>query len=335
MRLPTRRLVCTAAVAMVLALLPGLAFAQDALRSWNDGTAKRAIVTFVTRVTQPGPDFVPSDERVAVFDNDGTLWTEQPMYFEGLFAFDQIKAMAATNPSLREKPPFKAILDGDQKAMAAFTDQDIVTLIAATHSGMTTEVFDATVRAWFASAVHPRFKRPYSSLIYQPQLELLAYLRANGFKTFIVSGGGVEFMRAFAEGAYGIPPEQVIGSSGKTRFEIDNGRAELIKLPDIGSIDDGEAKASNIDLHIGRRPILAFGNSDGDLPMLQYTAGGTRPNLELLVHHDDAAREYAYDRASKVGTLNKAWDEAINRGWVVVSMKDDWKTVFPPLASAP
>jgi phosphoglycolate phosphatase-like HAD superfamily hydrolase len=329
-----RRAACAAAFALALALLPGISFAQAALQSWNDGPAKAAIVAFVHKVTQPGADFVPPDQRIAVFDNDGTLWAEQPIYFEGMFAFDQVKALAAADPKLRDQQPFKAVLDGDSAAMAAFTDTDIVKLIAATHSGMTPEAFDATVKTWLASARHPILKRPYTSLVYQPQLELLAYLRANGFKTYIVSGGGVDFMRAFAQDAYGIPPEQVIGSSGKTRFEVTNGKAELVKLPEVGSIDDKDGKPININLEIGRRPILAFGNSDGDLAMLQYVASGSRPNLELLVHHDDAAREFAYDRASKIGTLDKAWDEAIARDWIVVSMKSDWKVVFPPPAEA-
>ena len=330
----TRRAAGLAAVLVLLACSRATVPApvQDPLPSWNDGPAKQAITAFVADAVKAGPAHIPPSLRIAVFDNDGTLWAEQPMYFEGVFALDQARAMATANPALRRKAPFKAIADNDRKAMAAFTEKDILALVAATHSGMTTEAFTAGVRGWLAAARHPRFGRPYTDLVYQPQLELLRYLRANGFKTFIVSGGGVDFIRAFAEDAYGVPPEQVIGSSGKTRFEATDGKAELIKLPELGSIDDGEGKPENIGLQIGRRPVLAVGNSDGDLAMLQYAAAGGGPNLELLVHHDDAGREYAYDRASKIGTLDKAWDEAVRRRWVVVSMRRDWKTVFPPPA---
>lgn len=302
----------------------------DPLASWNDGPAKQRILRFVAEVTQPGAGFVPPPERIAVFDNDGTLWVEQPMYVEAVFALERAKAMAEADPSLQAKPAFKALVEGDRQAIADFTEKELAELALASHVNMTTDAFDRVAEDWFAKARHPRFGRLYRELLYQPQLELLAYLRVNGFKTFIVSGGGVDFMRAYAEQAYGVPPEQVIGSSAKTRFEMQPSGPALLKLPEIGSIDDGPGKPENIELHIGRRPLLAFGNSDGDLQMLQYAAGGSRPHLELLVHHDDAEREYAYERDSKVGKLDKAWDEAVRRGWVVVSMKRDWKTIFPP-----
>lgn len=301
------------------------------LPSWNDGASRQAIVDFVGRVTRAGSaDFVPPAERVATFDNDGTLWAENPMYFQGIFALDRARELAGKDAVLAQREPFRSILGNDQAAIAKFGEPEIAALMATTHAGMTTEEFAAIVRRWTETATHPRFRRRYVELVYQPMLELLAYLRANGFKTFIVSGGGVDFMRVFAEAAYGIPPEQVVGSSGKTKFEIRDGRAVLVKQPEIGSIDDKEGKPINIGLHIGRRPIAAFGNSDGDLAMLQYAAGGPGARLMLIIHHDDAEREYAYDRQSHVGRLDKALDEAVGRSWVVVSMKSDWRTVFPP-----
>ena len=322
----------TATAALALAL-PTVAHGQaatgDPLPSWNDGVPKQAIMDFVTRVTtQGGPDFVPPAARIATIDNDGTLWCEQPAYVQAFFVFERVKQLAVTNPELKVKQPYRAILEDDRATMARFSSHEIVALVAATHSGMTPEEFDRMAGAWLEKARHPRFQRLYKDCVYQPQLELLAHLRANGFKTFIVSGGGVDFIRAFAEGTYGITPERVIGSSAKTRFELRDGKAVLIKLPELNSIDDGPGKPININLQIGRRPILAFGNSDGDLEMLQYTAAGSGPRLMLLLHHDDADREYAYDRTSHVGRLDKAWDEATKRGWQVVSMKRDFKTVF-------
>jgi phosphoglycolate phosphatase-like HAD superfamily hydrolase len=312
---------------------PPLAHAQttlaDPLPSWNDGKPKRAIIDFVTRVTkQGGPDFVSPAERIATIDNDGTLWCEQPIYFQALFVFDRVRQLAAKNPEFKEKQPFRAILENDRAAMANFTKHDLAALLAATHSGMTTEEFDRIARNWLDSAHHPRFGQLFKECVYKPQLELLAYLKANEFKTFIVSGGGIDFVRAYAEKTYSIPPERVVGSSTKTKFELRDGKAEVIKLPELNSLDDGVEKPININLHIGRRPILAFGNSDGDLEMLQYTADGSGPRLMLLLHHDDPQREYAYDRQSKVGQLDKAWDEALKRGWLTVSMKQDFKTVF-------
>ena len=301
---------------------------RQVLPSWNDGRAREAVLDFISAVTtNGGPDYVAPDERIAVFDNDGTLWIEQPLYVEFVFVLDRARQMMANDPSLATKPPFKALVEGD---VSKLTEADIAGLMAATHSGMTAEVFARTVRSWLASAVHPRFKRPYTSCVYQPMLELLAYLRSQGFKTFIVSGGGVDFMRAFAEASYGVPPEQVIGSSGQGSYVVEDGVAQVRKEPKLGSIDDKAGKPINIALHIGRRPIAAFGNSDGDLHMLKYVATGDRRRFALLVHHDDDVREYAYDRESKVGMLSAALDEAHTHGWTVVSMREDWKDIFPP-----
>ena len=301
----------------------------DALPSWRDGTAKQTITKFVGDVTREGsPSFVAPAERIAVFDNDGTLWSEQPLYFQFLFMLDQVKAAAPGHPEWKSNPAFKALVTKDYPALASH-EKELLQLVAGANSGMTVDEYDKTIRDWLATAQHPKFKRPYTELVYQPQLELLAYLRANGFKTFIVSGGTIEFMRPWAEKVYGIPPEQVIGSSQVVRYELRDGQPTLIRLPKIDFVDDGPGKPVGIYRNIGRRPILAFGNSDGDLQMLQYTASSSGPHLALLVHHDDAAREFAYDRQSKVGKLDKAWDEAVADGWTVVSMKDDWQTIYP------
>jgi phosphoglycolate phosphatase-like HAD superfamily hydrolase len=301
----------------------------DALPSWRDGGAKRTIVKFVADVTREGsPAFVPPAERIAVFDNDGTLWSEQPLYFQLFFMLDQVRAAAPKHPEWKNNPAFKALMANDDAALAS-QEKQLMQLVAVANSGMTVDQYDATIRDWLASARHPKFRRPYTDLVYQPQLELLAYLRANGFKTFIVSGGTIEFMRPWAGKAYGIPPEQVIGSSQVVQYQVVNGQPALIRQPKIDFIDDGPGKPVGIYRHIGRKPILAFGNSDGDLQMLEYTASGSGPHLALLVHHDDAGREFAYDRQSKIGTLNKAWDQALADGWTVVSMKDDWKTIYP------
>ena len=302
----------------------------DPLPSWNDGPSRDAIVDFVERTTTPGsPDFIPVAERIATFDNDGCLWSEQPVYFQLAFAIDRSKMLAAHNPELAENPVLKALASGDEQALAGVTEHDLVELVAATHSGMTLEEFQDVVANWFAVARHPRFNVPYSQLIYQPMLELLDYLRANEFKTFIVSGGGIDFLRVFAEQAYGIPPEQVVGSMGDTEFEIRDGEAVLIKQPGINFVDDKEGKPVGIARFIGRRPVFAFGNSDGDLQMLQYTAGGDGARFMGYVHHDDAEREWAYDRDSHIGGLDKGLDEAAERGWTVVSMKDEWKKIYP------
>ncbi|HEY8992089.1 MAG TPA: HAD family hydrolase [Luteolibacter sp.] len=303
----------------------------DPLSSWNDTAPKQAIVGFVGKVTREGsPGFVPVPERIAVFDNDGTLWSEQPAYFQALFMFDRVKALAPQHPEWKAKEPFASLLKGDLKAVAATGEKGLMEMLAATHTGMTTEEFSKTVADWIATARHPEIGRPYTEMIYQPMVELLSYLRANGFKTFIVSGGGIEFMRPWAENTYGVPPEQVVGSSGKLKFEMRPGGPVLVKLPEIDLIDDKEGKPVGIQQHIGRRPVMAFGNSDGDLQMLQWTTAGEGPRFGLIVHHDDAKREWAYDRESHVGKLDKAWDEAKAHGWTVVSMKDDWKTIHPP-----
>lgn len=304
--------------------------AREALASWNDGPTRQAIVDFVARVTTTGgPDYVKPEERIAVFDNDGTLWTEQPAYTQLLFALDRVKTLAPQHPEWRRKQPFKAALAGDVKALAAGGAKPLMELIATTHAGGGPEDFQALAAEWLAHAENPKFKARYDRLVYQPMLELLDYLRANGFKTYIVSGGGVEFLRAFAERAYGVPPEQVIGSSIVTKFALVDGKPTLRREAKIAFIDDKAGKPVAINAHIGRRPIAAFGNSDGDLEMLQWTTAGAGPRFGLIVHHDDAAREAAYDRASPVGRLARALDEAPQHGWVVVSMKKDWKVVFP------
>jgi phosphoglycolate phosphatase-like HAD superfamily hydrolase len=303
---------------------------SDLLPSWNDSAAKSAILDFVARVTTAGePDYVPPSERIATFDNDGTLWCEQPMQVQVFFLIDRVKQLAAKDASMSVRQPFKALLEHDIKALHAQGKQGLMELAFATHAGMTEEEFDEIARTWFASARHPKFGRLFTQLIYQPQVELLAYLRASGFKTFIVSGGGIDLIRAFAEGAYGIPREQVIGSSARLHYELQDGRAVLMKAPELNSFDDREVKPANIGLHIGRRPILAFGNSDGDLAMLRYTKSGQGARLALLVHHDDAQREVAYDREFKLSPLVEALDRATDYGITVVSMKNDWKTVFP------
>jgi phosphoserine phosphatase len=302
---------------------------SQVLPSWNEGAAKKGIIEFVKAVTtKGGKDYVAPAERIAVFDNDGTLWGEQPMYFQLLFALDRVKALAPQRPEWKDKEPFASLLKGDVKAALAGGERAMLEIVMATHAGMTTTEFERIVKDWMASARHPRFKRPYNEIVYQPMLELLAYLRANGFKTFIVSGGGIEFMRPWVEKVYGIPPEQVVGSSIKTKLEMRDGKPVLVRLPEINFIDDKAGKPVGIHAHIGRRPIAAFGNSDGDLEMLQYTAAGGGRSFMLLVRHDDGEREFAYDRQSHIGRLDKAWDEAVAQGWTVVSMKNDWKRVF-------
>lgn len=303
--------------------------ADDPLPSWNEGPAKAAMTSFVARVTSEGsPDFVKPNERIAVFDNDGTLWCEQPAYFQLLFAFDRIKALAETHPEWKNQEPYKSVLAGDLKGLAASGQKGLLEILAATHSGMTSDEFSVVVKEWIKSSRHPKYDRPYTQCIYQPMLELLTTLRAHGFKTFIVSGGGVEFMRAWTEEIYGIPPEQVVGSSGVVKFEMRDGKPSLIKESKIEFIDDGPGKPVGINRFIGRRPILAFGNSDGDLQMLQYTTAGPGTRLGLIVHHTDGQREVAYDRESHIGKLDQALDEAPKAGWVVVDMKKDWKKVF-------
>ncbi|HSA63654.1 MAG TPA: HAD family hydrolase [Nitrospira sp.] len=327
--MPLRFVRVVGCTALFLAIMMGQVHAAADLASWNDGLAKQRITTFVGKVTtEGGVDFVPPAERIAVFDNDGTLWSEQPTYFQVQFALDRVKALAPGHPEWNTKQPFKALLEGDKKAFAAMGQKGLVEVLAISHSGMTTEQFERTVKDWLATAIHPRFKRPYTELVYQPMVELLAYLRAHGFKTFIVSGGGVEFMRAWVENVYGIPPEQVVGSMGKQKLEWRDGTPVLLKLPAVDFVDDKEGKPIGIQKFIGRRPIFAFGNSDGDHQMLQWTSAGPGARFMGLVHHTDAEREWAYDRSSDVGKLDKALDEAYLKGWTVVDMKNDWKRVF-------
>jgi len=320
-----------AAIALMLVLgMSQTATAADPLPSWRDGRTKQAIVDFVKQVTaKGGPKFVPPADRIAVFDNDGTLWAEQPMYFQLAFVLDRVKSLAPQHPEWQEKEPFKSALAGDLAGVAAGGEKGLLELVAATHAGTTSEEFEKAVKDWLAAAKHPRFNRPYTDLVYQPMLELLVFLRANGFKTFIVSGGGVEFVRAFSEKVYGIPPEQVVGSSIKTNYEVRDGRPVIARLPAIDFIDDKAGKPVGIQKFIGRRPLMAFGNSDGDFEMLEWTTTGPGPRFGLIVHHDDAPREWAYDRESHVGRLNRGLDEAPQRGWSIASMKSDWRRVFP------
>ena len=325
-------LVSTILIATILWTARAVA-ATDPLLSWNDTGPKEAIIAFVERVTKEGlPDFVKPEDRIATFDNDGTLWVEQPIYTQVTFAIDEVVAMAPQHPEWRETEPFKSILAHDREAMLRFTIQDFEKVVAVTHSGMTVQQFQEIVKKWLAEAKHPRFKRPYTECIYQPMLELMQYLRNNGFKTYIVTGGGQEFVRAFAEQTYGVPPEQVVGSMGKVKYEYDkNGNPELIKLPETLLVDDKTGKPEGINMVIGRRPQAAFGNSTGDQQMLEYTGAGDGARLMMLVHHDDAKREYAYGAESKIGSFSDAlMAEAKKKGWVVISMKDDWATIFPP-----
>ena len=302
----------------------------DPLPSWNDTATKAQILDFVRAVSDPDdPAFVEPTKRVATFDNDGTLWVEQPVYAEMAFALHRVRDLARVHPEWATKEPFKAVIEGDREALVAAGSRGLAEIVLASHTGMSATLFDTIATEWVRDARHPKFEKPYTELAYQPQLELLRYLEANGFKTFIVSGGSVEFMRTYTEQVYSIPPERVVGSSIETRYEVQGGKPSLLRLPKIDFVDDKVGKPVGIHKHVGLRPILAFGNSDGDLEMLQWTtvgSGGVR--LGLVLHHDDAEREYAYDRESKVGTLDKALDLAGQSGWVVVSMKNDWNTVF-------
>lgn len=319
----------TLGFALVLSSLTA-AQSVDSLPSWNDGKAKQSIIEFVSAVTEKGsPDFVAPAERIAVFDNDGTLWAEQPMYFFLFFAIDRVKELAPQHPEWKEKEPFASILKGDIKGALAGGEHAIFELVMATHAGNTTEQFEKIIKDWISTAKHPTSKRLYTEMVYQPMLELLDYMRANGFKTFIVSGGGIEFMRPWVEKVYGIPPEQVIGSSIKVKYEMREGTPVLVRLPELDFYDDKEGKAIAIHQRIGRRPIASFGNSDGDLQMMQWTTAGQGPRFALYVHHTDAEREWAYDRKSSVGRLDKGLDEAQAKGWTVVDMKQDWKVIYP------
>lgn len=326
-----RLLTLLACIALPFAALRGIAAEPDPLPSWNDTAPKRAIIAFVARVTREGSkDFVPVAERIATFDNDGTLWVEQPVYTQLAFAVDQVKLKAPLHPDWKHEEPFASIVGNRPQDALAAGERAAAELIAATHAGMTTDAFDNTVKQWIRTAQHPRFRRTYDRCTYQPMLELLAYLRANGFKTFIVSGGGVEFMRAFSERTYGIPPEQVVGSVGKQKYQLRGAEPVLLKMAEVEFVDDGPGKPAGIQRFIGRRPIAAFGNSDGDREMLEWTTAGPGARLALIVHHTDGEREYAYDRESKVGKLSAALDQARKEGWTVVSMSDDWNTILPP-----
>ena len=306
--------------------------ADDPLPSWKEGKTRTAIVSFVNQVTEQGGEhYVPTDERIATFDNDGTLWAEQPMYFQAIFAFDQVKAMAPEHPEWKEQEPFASVLKGDNAGALKDGAKSLLQLVMATHAGMSVEDFGTTVIDWLDEARHPSTGRRYDQMVYQPMLELLAYLRANGFSTYITSGGGIEFMRPWVEGVYGIPPEQVIGSSIRTQYQLIDGEPQLIRLPEMNFIDDKEGKPVGINQHIGRRPIMAVGNSDGDFQMLEWSTAGPGPRLGVLIHHTDAEREWAYDRDSHIGQLQRGLDEAPERGWAVVDMKNDWKVIFPPL----
>jgi len=321
------RLACVALLAVTMR--PASLLAADRLPSWNDNGSKARIVRFVEDVTNPAArTYVPPAERIAVFDNDGTLWSEQPMYFQLAFALDRVKALAPQHPEWQTTEPFKYVLAGDTAGLMATGEHGLAQLVLATHAGTTADEFAAVVADWLRTARHPRFKRPYTELTFAPMKELLAYLRANGFRTFIVSGGGIEFMRVFSQQVYGIPPEQVVGSRLATKYELRDGRPVIVRLPEVGFIDDGPGKPVGIEQAIGRRPILAFGNSDGDFEMLEYATGGRGPRLGLLVHHDDDVREYSYDRKSAIGKLDRALDAAPAHQWVVVSMKNDWHTIY-------
>lgn len=317
------------AAALSLASAAPHALAQD-LPSWNDGEARDAIVDFVTAVTREGgADFVEPADRIAVFDNDGTLWSEQPMYVQLAFTLDRVKALAPGHPEWKDTEPFKSVIAGDMKGVAASGQKGLMEILAATHAGMTSEEFTQIASDWIAAAKHPKTGKPYTSMIYQPMLELIDYLEANEFRVFIVSGGGIEFMRPWTEQTYGIPPQNVVGSSIKTKYELKDGKPVIMRLPDVDFIDDGPGKPIGIHKFIGKRPIAAFGNSDGDFQMLEWTTAGEGRRFGLIVHHDDAEREVAYDRESHFGKLAKGLDEGPGRGWTIVSMKNDWKQVFP------
>jgi hypothetical protein len=311
--------------------VPG--YLADPLPAWNDTGSKKAIIAFVERITKEGsPDFVKPEDRIATFDNDGTLWVEQPIYTQVTFAIDEVDALAPQHPEWRDIEPFKSILAHDREAMLRFSIQDFEKVVAVTHSGMTVQQFQEIVKKWLTQAKHPRFNRPYTECVYQPMLELMQYLRNNGFKIYIVTGGGQEFVRDFAGQTYGVPPEQVVGSMGKVKYEYNkDGEPELIKLPEVLLVDDKTGKPEGINMGIGRRPQAAFGNSTGDQQMLEYTGAGDGARLMMLVHHDDEKREYAYGAESKIGTFSDAlMAEAKKKGWMVIIMKDDWKTIFPP-----
>ena len=329
MTMTRRQLMLTTLAA---ALAPAAARAQggDPLPSWNDGPSRSRIVAFVQSVTsQASPDFVPPADRIAVFDNDGTLWSEQPMYFQLAFIIDRVKAMSAAHPEWKDRQPFKGVLEGNMEAVMATGEKGLLEMAMATHARMSSDEFAVIARDWLATARHPKTRRPYTAMVFQPMLELLTYLRSNGFKTWIVSGGGVEFLRVFAEQVYGVPPEQVIGSTIKTRYEQRNGRPAIVRLPEVDFIDDKAGKPVAINKFIGKRPIAAFGNSDGDFEMLEWVTSAPGARLGLLVHHDDGEREWAYDRKSHIGKLDRGLDEGPRRGWTITSMKKEGKSIYP------
>jgi len=314
---------------LFLLTAPAISLAES-LPSWNDGDTKKAITEFVESVTREGSaDFIPEDQRIATFDNDGTLWAEKPMYFQLIYAMDQVKKMAPQHPEWKTQEPFASVIRGDTEKVLASGKEGLMKILAATHTNMTAEDFQSAVTSWLQTARHPKTNRPYNEMIYQPMLELLTYLRANGFKTFIVSGGGVDFMRVFAQETYGIPPDQVVGSSLKAKYEVRDGKPVILKLPEVNLIDDKEGKPVGIHQYIGQRPVFTAGNSDGDYQMLEYTTAGSGPRFGLILHHTDAKREWAYDRKSHVGQLNKALDDASKKGWTVIDMQKDWKVIFP------
>lgn len=314
--------------ALVLAI--ALPLQAQPLPSWNESASKQAILAFVKKTTTPGsPEFIPPAERIAVFDNDGTLWSEQPNYVQLAFILDRVKALAPQHPEWKTTQPFKAVIEQDWATLKGLDEHELVKLVAATHSGMNSEEFSTLVTDWLKTARHPKTGRPYTQMVYQPMIELLDYLRAHQYKTYIVSGGGVDFIRPWSEQVYGVPPEQVVGSAVVTRFALKDGRPVLDRLAEIDFINDKAGKPVGIHRHIGRRPVIAVGNSDGDLQMLQWTSAGSGPRLGLIVHHTDAQREVAYDRQSSVGRLDAALDQAPGAGWKLIDMKQDWKTVFP------
>jgi len=304
---------------------------NDPLPSWNEGNTKSSIIEYVTDVTnQDSKNFIPINERIATFDNDGNLWSEQPAYFQFFFAMDRIKALAPEHPEWKTEQPFKAVLEDDMEELAKHGEHGLLELVMASHASMTTEEFEAIVKDWLATARHPRFNRPYNELVYQPMLELLQFLRDNDFKTFIVSGGGIEFMRPWVEEVYGIPPDQVVGSNIKTEFDYNNGIPVIRRLAEMDFIDDKAGKPIGIHKFIGQKPVFASGNSDGDLQMLQWTASNKHKSFMLYLHHTDSVREWSYDRNSHIGRLDKSLDEAIEKGWTIIDMKKDWKVIYPP-----
>ncbi|KRG69968.1 HAD family hydrolase [Pseudoxanthomonas dokdonensis] len=319
----------SALLATSLALAAGAAFGAEPLPSWNDGPSRTAIIDFVNRVTQQGgADYVAPDERIAVFDNDGTLWAEQPMYVQLAFALDRVKALAAQHPEWKTEQPFKAVLENDMAALAQSGEEGLLKMVMVTHAGMSTDEFNQIASDWIRTARHPKTGQPYTEMVYQPMLELLYFLRQNGFKTFIVSGGGIDFMRPWTESIYGIPPEQVIGSTIKVEYQLKDGKPTLVRQPALNFLDDKTGKPVMIQYHIGRRPIAAFGNSDGDIQMLEWTTSGAGPRLGMLLHHDDGKREFAYDRKSPFGKLDHGIEESKERNWSLISMKSEWKCVM-------